>query len=127
MFSQGVIMSTTIAPSTGFIKSERPAVTALLLCLFLGALGIHRFYVGKIGTGILMLLTAGGFGIWTLIDIINIACCNFTDDKGCYLEFERKSSSPFMQVIFVLGVLFLSLIIFVIVMVALVFYLTGGI
>ena len=68
-------------------KSKKSALTALLLCLFLGALGIHRFYVGKIGTGILMLLTAGGFGIWSLIDLIVIACGNFTDKYGNYLEF----------------------------------------
>lgn len=47
--------------------------TALILSIFLGAFGIDRFYLGHIGSGILKLLTGGGFGIWWLIDIIMIA------------------------------------------------------
>jgi TM2 domain-containing membrane protein YozV len=63
-------------------KSEKNFVAALLLCFFVGFLGAHRFYVGKIGTGILQLITAGGFGIWVLIDFIMIAIGKFTDKKG---------------------------------------------
>ncbi len=63
-------------------KSEKGFVPTLLLCLLLGGLGIHRFYVGKIGTGILMLLTLGGLGIWALIDIIMIAVGSFKDKNG---------------------------------------------
>jgi hypothetical protein len=109
------------------VKSDKSAVTTLLLCIFLGGLGVHRFYVGKIGTGILMLLTAGGFGLWTLIDLINIACCNFTDDKGHYVEFERRSSSPFMTVVWVLGVVFAALAVMVAVITMIAFYATSGI
>jgi TM2 domain-containing membrane protein YozV len=63
-------------------KSEKGFVPTLLLCFFLSCLGIHRFYVGKIGTGILMLLTLGGFGIWSLIDFVMIACGSFKDAQG---------------------------------------------
>ena len=48
-------------------------VVALILSIFLGELGIDRFYFGYIGTGILKLITCGGFGIWWLIDLIMIA------------------------------------------------------
>ena len=48
----------------------------------MGVFGAHRFYVGKIGTGILMLLTLGGLGIWSLIDFIIIAVGSFKDKQG---------------------------------------------
>lgn len=60
-------------------------VAAALLCFFLGTFGIHRFYVGKIGTGILMILTFGGLGIWTLIDFVMIIVGSFRDKQGLKL------------------------------------------
>jgi len=63
-------------------KSEKGFVPTLLLCFFLGFIGVHRFYVGKIGTGILMFLTLGGFGIWTLVDFVMIAVGSFKDKEG---------------------------------------------
>ena len=57
-----------------------------LLCFFLGGLGVHRFYVGKIGSGVLQLLTCGGCGIWALIDFIMILTGNFTDANGIRIE-----------------------------------------
>ena len=62
--------------------SEKRILPAFLRCLFLGILGVHRFYVGKIGTGILHLLTLGCVGIWTLIDFIMIIMGAFTDKEG---------------------------------------------
>lgn len=47
---------------------------AFLLCLFLGVIGAHKFYEGKIGMGILYLLTAGLFGIGALVDLIVLLC-----------------------------------------------------
>lgn len=64
------------------MKSEKSWIATLLLCLFLGGLGVHRFYVGKVGTGVIQLLTLGGCGIWTLIDFIMIIVGSFTDNEG---------------------------------------------
>jgi TM2 domain-containing membrane protein YozV len=62
--------------------SSKSKVVALILCIFLGGLGIHRFYVGKVGTGILYLFTGALLGIGWLIDIIKIATGTFTDGAG---------------------------------------------
>jgi TM2 domain-containing membrane protein YozV len=57
-------------------------LTLLLLSIFLGYLGVDRFYVGKIGTGILKLITGGTCGIWWLIDLVLILNEKFTDSDG---------------------------------------------
>ena len=60
-------------------------LTCLLLCFFLGNFGAHRFYTKKIGTAILMIITVGGCGIWTLIDLIMIITGKFTDANGNFI------------------------------------------
>jgi len=62
--------------------SEKKNLPAFLLCLFFGALGAHRFYVGKIKTAILQLVTLGGLGVRTLVDFVKIIITNFTDKEG---------------------------------------------
>ncbi len=127
-------MSTNMNNSNGsaertitIIRSDKSIVSAILFCIFLGGFGAHRFYVGKTGTGILMLLTCGGFGIWTLIDLINLACCNFTDAKGHYLEFVRQPTSPFLRVIRVLALIFIALLVYIGLLISLVLYATSGV
>lgn len=71
------------------MNSEKNWLTTLLLCIFVGGFGVHRFYAGKIGTGILMLITCGGCGIWTLIDLIMIIMGNFTDKDGNLIKNEK--------------------------------------
>jgi len=69
--------------ATGIKPGERKDwLTALLLSIFLGELGIDRFYLGYIGLGILKLLTAGGCGIWWLVDVILIATNRLKDAQG---------------------------------------------
>ena len=57
-------------------------LTLFLLTFFVGVLGVHRFYVGKIGTGFLMLLTLGGLGVWFLVDLILVVTGQFSNKDG---------------------------------------------
>ncbi len=66
----------------GAAGSAHSKTTLALVCFFVGMFGIHRFMVGKVGTGILHLITLGLFGIWTLIDFIMILMGKFTDKQG---------------------------------------------
>lgn len=68
--------------------SDKKFLPALLLALFLGCFGAHRFYVGKTGSAIAQLLTCGGVGIWALVDVIMIATGSFTDKEGRKLSKE---------------------------------------
>ena len=79
----GVRQFEQVAPvSTEMVAQRNKWITCLLLCWFLGILGVHRFYTGHTGIGVLQLLTLGGCGIWTLIDFIIIASGNFKDAQG---------------------------------------------
>ena len=80
----GVRLSQAEVPA-GDISPKSRLVTTLLCALpafFFSIAGIHRFYLGKIGTGIAMLLTLGGLGIWTLIDFIIVVTGNMKDKEG---------------------------------------------
>lgn len=72
------------APPDGEQTTNKSQLVALLLCLFFGVLGIHRFYLGYIGIGIIQILTAGGCGIWVLIDLILIITGDLKPKNGEY-------------------------------------------
>jgi hypothetical protein len=62
--------------------SDKSRGIAFILALVLGVFGAHRFYVGKTGTGLLMLVSVGGLGIWYLYDVIMVASGSFRDSEG---------------------------------------------
>ncbi|GHT03809.1 hypothetical protein AGMMS49525_09470 [Bacteroidia bacterium] len=64
------------------VSEGKDWLVTLLLCFFLGYLGIHRFYSGSTGIGVAQLLTLGGCGIWALIDFIMILCDSYKDGNG---------------------------------------------
>ncbi len=64
------------------ISTDKGLLPVFLLCFLGGGLGLHRFYVGKTGSGILMVVTFGGLGIWWLIDLIKILSKSFEDAGG---------------------------------------------
>ncbi|MDR3135324.1 MAG: TM2 domain-containing protein [Deltaproteobacteria bacterium] len=85
------------------IQSPRSKTTALLLCLFLGSLGAHRFYAGHIILGVLMIFTLGGFGLWALVDFILICANKLNDNDG--LPISRPLNWP----VFLIGLIIHSL------------------
>jgi TM2 domain-containing membrane protein YozV len=66
--------------------SPKSRTVALVLAIFLGEFGIHRFYVGKTGTGILYLLTGGLLGIGWIVDIIMIIVGSYTDKSRAFVK-----------------------------------------
>ena len=62
--------------------SDKSRLAVSLFAWFLGVFGVHRFYLGKIGTVFLMLFTAGGLGIWSLVDFIMAVAGVMKDKDG---------------------------------------------
>ena len=79
--------------------SRKSRIAAALLCFCFGLFGAHRFYVGKAGTGLLQLLTLGGIGIWTTIDLIFILIGSFRDFEGrrVFLWIEPEEEDEILQ------------------------------
>ncbi len=73
-------------PGVPYGAQQKDWLMTLLLCIFTGIFGVHRFYTGHIGIGIIQLLTAGGCGIWTLVDLIMIVTDNYKDANGLPLR-----------------------------------------
>lgn len=62
--------------------SDRSRLAAAPLCWFVGVFGVHRFYVGRIGTGVLSIVTLGGLGVRVVVDFVVILIGNFRDRSG---------------------------------------------
>ena len=72
------------ANKSAYASGGKSQLTAVLLCFFLGGLGVHRFYLGYTWQGIVQLLTLGGLGIWSLIDFIRILTGSLQPKNGDY-------------------------------------------
>lgn len=100
------------SPSPGYGKVQQSSKSFLvtwLLSLLVGIFGVDRFYLGKIGTGILKLITFGGFGIWALVDLILVLANKTRDKQGLPLEgYDRHKR---MALIVTAAVILLSIIV----------------
>ncbi|NBC08138.1 MAG: NINE protein [Bacteroidetes bacterium] len=68
------------------IETDKDQLVALILCIMVGWMGIHRMYLGYYGIGIIQLLTLGCCGLWTLLDMIRIITGNLQPKEGLYGE-----------------------------------------
>lgn len=105
--------------------SEKSPSTLVFLCLFLGVFGAHRFYVKKYGTGLLMLFTLGGCGLWVLIDLILIALNKFDEKSGENIQI-YDNPSCFKKGLGVLGALIYGVFIILLVLMSIIMYASSG-
>lgn len=112
--------------ASSYIKSPKSGKVAFILCFLLGMLGAHRFYVGKKGTGLIMLLTGGGLALWVLIDLITIVNNHFEDKQGNMLELSAKPSST-KKIVMNIAAIVGWLAVFASSLLAIVFYITSGV
>lgn len=90
--------------------SEKKYMTAVFLMLFFGGYGADRFYLGRIGTGVLKLLTLGFFGLWTMIDGIRIANGTLRATDELELDGFRQHHRPVQILVWILaGIYFLAI------------------
>lgn len=106
------------------ISKQKDATVALLLCIFLGFFGAHRFYVRRYLSAFVMLITLGGLGIWILFDLIYIASGHFKDSNQQTLEF-KKRESPLKLAFAVIGMLICALLLYFLLIFAFVMHLTA--
>ena len=71
------------------LYSPKSYIACVLFCTFLGLFGVHRFYVGKVWTGLLMFITVGGFFIWNIVDLVLIIIGEFKDKSGRLVKYEH--------------------------------------
>lgn len=78
-----------VCPKCGVLQptftgaTEKKLLPAVILCVSpLGIFGAHRFYAGKVGTGVLMAATFGGFGLWWAVDFVRLVIGKFRDGDG---------------------------------------------
>ena len=69
------------------IVSDKNFFLVATLCFLLGVFGVHRFYCGKIMSGVLMIFTIGGLGIWALVDFIIVCFGDFTNSQGRKIKY----------------------------------------